>query len=118
MAEELFQIQEVQSVSVLEFRFRPEMDALLFDTLMESITVRLDERAGRSWVVDLSQVSYLNSSGLGLLCNIRFKIRQGKGKLAICGMSPRLMELFRSCCLERLFVITNTRSEALAAVRR
>jgi hypothetical protein len=32
----------------------------------------------------------------------------------LCGLSPRLMELFKSCCLERLFVIVKTRRDALA----
>lgn len=118
MANELFYIVDQQSVSVMEFHLPPEMDAMIFDSLMERITAKLNEKAPHRWVLDLSQVGYVNSSGLGMLCNIRQQVRQTKGKLAICGLSPRMMALFRSCCLERLFLIVNTRDEAVAAVKR
>jgi anti-anti-sigma factor len=118
MAEELYRILQERSIWVLEFRFRPEMDALIFDTLMEEITAELDRAASGSWVLDLSSVNYLSSAGLGLLVNIRQKLRQSRGKLALCGLSPRLVELFRSCCLERLFLIVPTRAAALKAIGR
>jgi anti-anti-sigma factor len=118
MADDLFIILEEKSVRILEFRLRPEMDAMLFDSLMAAVAMALDQRAGGAWVVDLSKVDYLSSAGLGLLVNIRQKIRQGKGKLALCGLSPRLIELFRSCCLERLFLILKTRDQATKEVAR
>jgi anti-anti-sigma factor len=118
MANELFNIIDQQTVSVVEFRLPPEMDAMIFDSLMENISAKLNERSAHRWVLDLSQVGYVNSSGLGMLCNIRQQVRSSKGKLALCGLSPRMIALFRSCCLERLFLIVNTRAEAVAAVKK
>jgi anti-sigma B factor antagonist len=116
MADELFTIQQEKSARVLELRFRPEMDVLLMDTLLEAVVAELDRAGGGGWVLDLSNITYLNSAGLGLLVNIRQKVKQGRGKLAICGLSPRMMDLFKSCCLERLFLIVKTRAQALAEV--
>jgi anti-sigma B factor antagonist len=116
MAQELFEISEVQSVGVMELRVPPDMDPLAIDEMMESVVSALDNRATRAWVVDLTRVEYMNSSGLGMLCNIRNKVRKSKGKLALCGLSPQMVELFQSCCLERLFVIAKTRAEAISAV--
>ena len=116
MAEEIFKIIQEESVGVLEFRRRPDGDALALDGLMEAIVAEVDRRGTAAWVLDLAQVDYLNSAGLGMLCNIRFKVRQNQGKLALCGLSPKLMELFKSCCLERLFLIVRTRGEAVKAV--
>ncbi|MGA2233600.1 MAG: STAS domain-containing protein [Tepidisphaeraceae bacterium] len=116
MADELFTIQQEKSARVVELRFRPEMDALLMDGLLDAVAVELDRAAGAGWVLDLSNVTYLNSAGLGMLVNIRQKVKQSRGKLAICGLSPRMMDLFKSCCLERLFLIVKTRSQALAEV--
>jgi anti-anti-sigma factor len=117
MAEEIFRIIQEQSVGILEFRQRPDGDSLAMDVLMERISSELEKKQTGAWVLDLSLVDYLNSAGLGMLCNIRFKVRQAKGKLALCGLSPKLVELFRSCCLERLFLIVKSRSDALRAVR-
>jgi anti-sigma B factor antagonist len=115
MADELFRIFDEKAVSVLELRIGPEIDALVMDTILEAVTAAL--RDGSAWVLDLAQVAYLNSAGLGLLVNIRFKIRKSRGRLALCGLSPALVALFRSCCLEQLFTIVRSRDEALRALR-
>jgi anti-sigma B factor antagonist len=117
MADDLFSIIEERSISVLELRLPQEMDALLMDSVIETVTSRIQLRGGGAWVLDLTQVKYLNSAGLGLLVNIRHKIRQSRGRLAVCGLSPAMSELFRSCCLEQLFQIVRTRQDAIAAVR-
>ena len=94
-----------------------EMDPLAIDEMMESVVAAVEGKAGTPWVVDLSKVDYMNSSGLGMLCNIRNKVHKSKGKLILCGLSPQMHELFRSCCLEKLFAIAKTRAEAVSAVR-
>ena len=53
---------------------------------------------------------------LGLMVNMRQHVVQGSGKLVLCCLSPRLMEVFRACSLERLFTITKSRAEALNAL--
>jgi anti-anti-sigma factor len=118
MPDEVYRIVEERAVGVVEFRLRPDTDSLAMDDILEAIAAEMVTRALAAWVVDLSQVSYLNSAGLGLLCNIRFKVKELRAKLALCGLSPRLMELFRSCCLERLFVIAKTRQQAMEVVLR
>jgi anti-anti-sigma factor len=118
MNDGIYRIVEELSVGVVEFRARPDSDTMALDALLEEIARELRERGLTGWVVDLTQVTYLNSAGLGLMCNIRFKAKEAQAKLALCGLSPRLLELFRSCCLERLFVISKTRQQALAAVAK
>ena len=114
MADQLYRILQEQNVSVVEFQLRPEVDVLLLDRVLEGVAAELATHPGGGvWVMDLTQVSYLNSAGLGMLVNIRFKVRQAGGKLALCGLSVKLMELFKSCCLERLFNIVKTRDEAM-----
>src|SRR5277367_4482691 len=106
---DLFSIIEERSTWILELRVPQEMDALLTDSIIDSVTTHVQASNGGAWVVDLSLVKYLNSAGLGLLVNVRHKIRQSRGRLALCGLSPTLIELFRSCCLEQLFTIVRTR---------
>jgi anti-anti-sigma factor len=119
MPDQLFRILQEQSVSVVEFQLRPEVDVLLLDRVLEALAAELSAHSGGgAWVLDLAQVSYLNSAGLGMLVNIRFKVHQAGGKLALCGLSVKLLELFHSCCLERLFVIAKSRADAIALVSR
>jgi anti-anti-sigma factor len=118
MNEQVYRIVQESSVGVLEFRARPDSDSMAMDSMLETIAAELRALGVKGWVVDLTWIDYLNSAGLGLMCNIRFKAKDAQAKLALCGLSPRLMELFRSCCLERLFVISKTRQQALAAVAK
>ena len=66
MADELFRILQERSVRVLEFLIRPDMDVLIFDTLMEDITAELDQQAGGAWNIILSSVSYPVGCGVGV----------------------------------------------------
>ena len=116
MPRKLFEIIEAPPAAVLELDVPTELDPLAIDEMMSTVVAAVEQRAGRPWVIDLSRVDYLNSSGLGMLCNIRNRVRTSKGKLALCGLSPQMIELFRSCCLEKLFVIAHTRAQAISAV--
>ena len=109
-----------QSVTVVELNLPDGLDSTVFDRLNEDLQGVFDQAAsGNShrWVLDLSNVSYLGSAALGLMVNIRHRVRSQQGKLALCNLSPRLSQIFRTCCLEKLFTITRSRDEALRAVR-
>ena len=67
------------------------------------------------WVIDLSQLSYMGSAALGLLVNLRQQIKQSGGRLVLCGLSPQLVHIFNTCCMERLFRIVKSRADAVSA---
>jgi anti-anti-sigma factor len=116
MSSQRFQVTQEYAVNVMHFVLPVSMDTMEIDTLIEEVLRSLDAKGNESWVVDLSQVGYLGSSMLGLFVNIRERIRQGGGTLVLCGMSPPLLRIFKTCCLERLFTIAKTRPDALALV--
>jgi anti-anti-sigma factor len=111
-----FQVTQEYAVNVMHFTLPVSMDTMEIDNVIEDVLKSLDAKGNESWVVDLSQVGYLGSSMLGLFVNIRERIRQGGGTLVLCGMSPPLLRIFKTCCLERLFTIAKTRPDALALV--
>ncbi|WP_146900573.1 STAS domain-containing protein [Cellulomonas aerilata] len=70
--------------------------------------------AGRDLVVDLSRVTFLDSTGLGVLVTARKKadVRGGRMQLVVAG--ERVMKVFRITALTRLFTIHPTLETALA----
>lgn len=108
-----FRVQQVQGVTVLELSLPDAMDTSEFDRLNDAILTLFEGTAAGKWVVDLTHVSYMGSSTLGLMVNLRQRIKSGGGRLVLCCLSPRLWEIFRTCCMERLFTIARTRDEAL-----
>lgn len=113
MDSDLFHVSQSGSTTVVELILPHTMESSEFDRLNESLLQLVAQRTGGSWVLDLSHLSYMGSSVLGLMVNIRQRVKQGGGRLFLCGLSPRLLQIFRTCCLERLFSLNHTRAEAL-----
>jgi anti-anti-sigma factor len=65
-----------------------------------------------SLILDLTDVPYMHSSGLGMI--VRHYVRcQGKGvRLIAAGVSPRVLELFKLTKVEAVFSMTATVEEA------
>jgi stage II sporulation protein AA (anti-sigma F factor antagonist) len=116
MAKDFFQLTVSNSVNVMDLALPESLDSEEFDALNESMLKTVEEKAGDRWVLDLSSVNYMGSSVLGLMINFRQHIKTAGGQLALCGLSPKLMRIFHTCCLEKLFVITRNRSDALTAL--
>ena len=116
MADTFFHVSNVQSVNVVELSLPQSLDSEEFDRLNEQMLALFDGQPAGKWVLDLSRLSYMGSSALGLMVNIRQRIKQGGGRLVLCEMSARLLHIFQTCCMERLFTIKPTRADALRAV--
>ncbi len=113
MTSERFNVIPVKGVNVVELVLPQFVDSDEFDRINESLLTMLGNKADARWIIDLSAVTYMGSSALGLMVNIRQKIKQAGGRLVICGLSRRLLEVFHTCCMERLFAIVPTREEAV-----
>jgi anti-anti-sigma factor len=118
MASEWFAVVADGPAQVLTLAVPMQVDSADFDKLHEQVLGEVTAKPSGRWVIDLTGLAYMGSSVLGLLVNIRERVRQAGGKLALCGLNARLQQVFRTCSLERLFVIRAARAEALDAVNR
>jgi anti-anti-sigma factor len=113
MPEALYILSTLESgVRVLELRLPPQMDVISFDDLNLALTDEFD-RAPGDYIIDLSATDYVGSAVLGLLVNIRSRVRRSGGRLVLCRLSPRILEIFRIGSLESLFTISATRETAI-----
>lgn len=115
--QQLYHIGSDGNAHVAELFLRDSLDEMEFDSLNEAMLKAIDSSASGAWILDLSQTTYMGSAVLGLLVNLRQRIKQAQGTLVLCSVSPQLEKIFRACCMERLFTMVKTRSEALARVR-
>lgn len=118
MINQRFQISAEDTVQILQFSLPPMLDIIEVDTLIDSVLKQMEANGNLRWIVDLSETEYLGSSMLGLFVNMREKIRLAGGILVLCGMSPALTRIFKTCCLERLFTIVKSRADAMSLVSR
>lgn len=112
MPKDFYRIESSDHAQVIELTLPQALDSAEFDELNEAILSTISERKSDRWVIDLGHVSYMGSAMLGLMVNLRQQIKSAGGKLVLCSMPPSLMQIFRTCCMERLFVIARTRDEA------
>jgi anti-sigma B factor antagonist len=67
-------------------------------------------------LVDLTNASYLDSTGLGVLLSAAKRSAQLGGSLVIAGAQPEIARVFHITGLDSLFTILPTREEGLAAL--
>jgi anti-sigma B factor antagonist len=76
----------------------------------------LIERQITGIVIDLSQVPYVDSSGLAIFIDALQRVQQYGGKLALAGLQENVRLVFQISRLDKVFSIFNDSQSALAAV--
>lgn len=72
------------------------------------------EQGGVRIILNLSKVSYLDSSGVGELVGCYTSIKNKGGEMRICGMNTRIFNLITMTSLHSVFDVKETEEEALA----
>lgn len=90
-----------------------EIDVYTAPRLRERLVQLVDEGV-RHVVVDMEQVEFLDSTGLGVLVGGLKRARTVDGSLALVCEQPRILKIFRITGLERVFDIYPSVDAALA----
>lgn len=91
-----------------------EVDVYTAPALRERL-IALVESGRTDLVVDLTQVRFMDSTGLGLLVGVLKRIRGLGGQLQLVIDDERLLKVFRITSLDQVFTIRASRDEAMAA---
>ncbi|OIK10881.1 anti-sigma factor antagonist [Bacillus sp. MUM 13] len=79
--------------SQVEVQVKGEIDAYTAPKLRESL-FPLSEQNQISLVIDLSEVSYMDSTGLGVFVGLFKSVKAHDGNFRLIGLSERLRRLF------------------------
>lgn len=82
---------------------------------VESSLARITKTRPLHVVVDLSGVTFIDSSGLAVLIRAREDIRQYGGKLTLSGIKEDVLAIFEMARLDQVFLIDHPDDELLAA---
>src|SRR5262245_50062599 len=94
-----------------------EIDIASVEDLDEALQSAVIRRP-RYLLVDLSQVSYLDSAGINVLLHARQTMGRIGGELVLVGGSPFIRRLFQMIGVGQLFTHYDTIGAALAALRQ
>jgi anti-anti-sigma factor len=107
----------VDGVAVIRFErgcIREEREILL---TLESLGRHIESKKGLKIVLDLKNVEYLSSAGLGHLVSLLKKSKANDGVLKICSLQEAIAELFDVMHLDKIFEICPSAEEALAVLK-
>lgn len=104
--------REEGPVTVLDLRGR--LDLASGSALKEEMK-RLFEKDRTLIHLNLSEVEFINSSGLGSLVSIMKEIRLLKGRFTISNLASYVQEIFEITQLSHIFEVFPTEQEALAS---
>ncbi|MBL1257272.1 STAS domain-containing protein [Methylocystis sp. Sn-Cys] len=90
------------------------LDAHNSSELKERILRTLEE-GGRRLVVDLADVKFIDSSGLGALLSGYKNASQRSGTFVLSGLQPRVRSMFELTRLNRVFEIYPRLQEAISS---
>ncbi|MEO6435504.1 MAG: STAS domain-containing protein [Tepidisphaeraceae bacterium] len=108
-----YQVSREGEIHLMELELPQQMDAAEFDKLNDAIEAAADGAIAGRWVLDLSNAQYIGSAMLGLMVNLRQRIKAGGGRLVLCGLSQHLTRALATCSLHTFFVTVPTRAEAI-----
>ena len=79
---------------------------------LRTALLALAEKKPKRVLVDLSAVSYVDSSGVGTLVEFKRRLERGGGKVILAGLQPRVRSVFEITKLDQFFDIVATLDEA------
>jgi len=95
------------------FTLRGSLDLATAPSVRAALIEALDEDA-RGLVVDLSQVDFLDSTGLSALIGARKRATERSGEIRLIAQEGRILRLLRITGLADVFAVYPTLGDALA----
>ncbi len=82
---------------------------------LHATLVEIASRRPKCLIVDLGEVPYMDSSGVGTLVEILRRVTSYKGRMALVRLNPRVRSVFEITKLDKFFTICETEQEVLEA---
>ena len=73
------------------------------------------EQGTKNLIIDLSKVTYLNSTAIGVLVSAHATFSRNKGHVKLCGINKNINNIFVITKLTLVFDVVETRDEAVKA---
>jgi anti-sigma B factor antagonist len=109
-----FIVQTIDKFAVVEFRGPSLMDALELERVSEGLIRLVEVEDRRRIVLDFEKVQFISSQMVGILVRLhKLTSAAAHGKLVLCGLGPKLIELLKITRLDRMLTIKPSQREAI-----
>ena len=94
-----------------------EINAQAESALMDAYT-QVNSAGAKTILLNLQNLSYMNSSGIGLLVTLLIRTQRQKQQLHVCALSEHYRQIFELTRLNEAIGIYANEAEALATVKQ
>jgi len=109
------EINSIINEDYTTFQLEGRLDLNSSSEVKQRVKGSLDDGA-INVILDLSNVEFINSSGLGTLVSILKDVRMVQGKLVLCCLAQYVQEIFEITQLSHIFEIFQSEEEAAASM--
>jgi anti-sigma B factor antagonist len=102
----------VETLSIQKVRISGYLDSSTFPQLQEHLD-NLLKQGSHYYLLDLENLDYISSAGLGVLMGILREVREKEGDLKIINMSEKIARVFDLLGFSRLMKVYPSEAEAL-----
>ena len=89
-----------------------EINILDVNDFKESIKEKVKAENSKKIIVDMSQVPFMDSSGLGMLISLYKFVNENQGQIVYTGLSDYIMKILGFAKLDKIFLISKDIAEA------
>ncbi|RME89895.1 MAG: anti-sigma factor antagonist [Candidatus Hydrogenedentota bacterium] len=98
--------------NVLIYHLIGELDAYTSDSFEKEVSSTINEKA-RTYVLDLSGLDFISSTGIGLIVGLREQLKEKNLDLKLAEAQESVKRIFEIVGLDEIFVFYNTVEEAI-----
>lgn len=106
-----FELKQVRNTLVV--KLIGEFDLLVTDNLRKEIDIRLEDKSIKNLIFNLEKVSFIDSSGLGVIIGRYKKITANGGRMYIVGASNNVEKILLFSGINKLVPIYNQEQDII-----
>jgi anti-sigma B factor antagonist len=108
-------LEEAEGVSIVRFTSHAIVDAHAIQLVSDELFRLVDELGHRKLLLDFGTVRSISSTLLTALLKLHHKLKSIRGQLALCGVGPDLLQVFKITKLDDVFSMYPDEAKALAS---
>ncbi|MEO0458525.1 MAG: STAS domain-containing protein [Cyanobacteria bacterium P01_A01_bin.114] len=86
------------------------LDSLSGETLRQQVNDLIESDA-KVLLIDLKEITFVDSSGLGALVSVLKKVRATEGEMHVCSINDQVRMLFELTSMDQVFSILKDRAQ-------
>ena len=110
-------VSKRQIANIIVLEIEGEIDAEHSPQFKKTLSKAFEENA-KFFILDLKKVSFIDSTGLGILISLMRQLREKQGRLRLTGLQEEVRSIFEITRLFRVFEISQSVDLAIEEIKK